>query len=340
MIKRCLALVCLAALFLSGCSTPAQEETEETPETRSLIAMDTTMTLEAYGPAASDALDRAEEELLRLDALWSVTNTESEISHLNRDKHLEVSADTAAVLARAKEISAATDGLFSVTTGPLVTAWGFTTENHRVPDAAERAALCALIDDAAIGIQENTVTLPENASVNLGGIAKGYASARIAEIFTEAGVESGLVSLGGNVQAIGKKPDGSLWLVGILDPIDTNALVATLEVADCAVITSGGYQRYFEMDGVRYHHILDPRTGSPSESGLASVTIVSKDGTLADGLSTALFVMGEEDALSFWRAHREDFDALLVTEDGRVIVTEGIADQVSCTSGKSPEVAQ
>lgn len=158
------------------------------------------------------------------------------------------------------------------------------------------------------------------------------------EIFRENGVENGILSLGGNVQALGTKPDGSLWRVGLQDPADERALFATLELADKAVITSGAYERNFEQDGVVYHHIIDPRTGYPAESGLSSVTTVSDDGTLADGLSTALFIMGKEAAVEFWRSHRDDFDMVLLADDGAVTVSAGIADALTLSDDSAAEV--
>ena len=285
----------VAALMLAGCS--AQTSAEESSQSREVYAMDTVMTLEAYGQNADAALDEAVAEIERLDALWSIASSDGEIARLNAEKQITASADTLALLTRAKEISAATDGLFSTTIAPLMEAWGFTSGDYRVPDEAELSALLAHVDDKEIAISDSTVTIPADAKVDLGGIAKGFTSARVMEIFRENGIKNGILSLGGNVQALGTKPDGTLWRVGLQNPADERALFATLELADKAVITSGAYERNFEQDGIVYHHIIDPRTGYPAESGLSSVTIVSDDGTLADGLSTALFIMGKEAAV-------------------------------------------
>lgn len=325
-----------AALMLAGCS--AQTSAEESSQTREVYAMDTVMTLEAYGQNADAALDEAVAEIERLDALWSIASSDGEIARLNAEKQITASADTLALLTRAKEISAATDGLFSTTIAPLMEAWGFTSGDYRVPDEAELSALLAHVDDEEIAISDSTITIPADAKVDLGGIAKGFTSARVMEIFRENGVENGILSLGGNVQALGTKPDGSLWRVGLQDPADERALFATLELADKAVITSGAYERNFEQDGVVYHHIIDPRTGYPAESGLSSVTIVSDDGTLADGLSTALYIMGKEAAVEFWRSHRDDFDMVLLADDGAVTVSAGIADALTLSDGSTAEV--
>ena len=166
-------------------------------------------------------------------------------------------------------------------------------------------------------------------AIDFGGIAKGYTSSRLMEIFREYNVSSAMVSLGGNVQVLGTKTDGSDWRVAVQNPDGTDDYLGILAIKDKAVITSGGYERYFEEDGKTYHHIMDNETGKPADSDLISVTIISKDGMLADGLSTALFVMGKEDALNYWREHREEFDAILVTKDGEITVTQGIADSFS-----------
>ncbi|MEE0206503.1 MAG: FAD:protein FMN transferase [Peptococcaceae bacterium] len=326
----------VAALMLAGCS--AQTSAEEPSQSREVYAMDTVMTLEAYGQNADAALDEAVAEIERLDALWSIASSDGEIAQLNAEKKITASADTLALLTCAKEISAATDGLFSTTIAPLMEAWGFTSGNYRVPDEAELSALLAHVDDEEIAISDSTVTIPADAEVDLGGIAKGFTSARVMEIFRENGVENGILSLGGNVQALGTKPDGTLWRVGLQDPADERALFATLELADKAVITSGAYERNFEQDGITYHHIIDPRTGYPAESGLSSVTIVSDDGTLADGLSTALYIMGKEAAVEFWRSHRDDFDMVLLADDGAVTVSAGIADALTLSDGSAAEV--
>ena len=162
--------------------------------------------------------------------------------------------------------------------------------------------------------------------IDLGGIAKGYTSAQIMQIYQDCGVTSGLVNLGGNVQALGCKTDGSKWKVAIQSPDDTEDYLGILEIENQAVITSGGYERYFEEDGVTYHHIIDPATGYPAENGLTSVTIVSDDGTLADGLSTSLFIMGKEKAEKFWKKYSDKFDVILLTDDDQLYVSEGIAD--------------
>ncbi|NLF34566.1 MAG: FAD:protein FMN transferase, partial [Clostridiales bacterium] len=160
-------------------------------------------------------------------------------------------------------------------------------------------------------------------AIDLGAIAKGAAAAGAADVLRDHGVTSGLLMLGGNITALGHKPDGTPWRVAVRDPADRDSYLCVLSLTDQSASTSGGYERYFEEHGVLYHHIIDPSTGYPAECGLLSVTVVSADDTAADALSTALFVLGEEGALSLWRAS-DDFEAILIRTDGRVLVTEGL----------------
>ena len=205
--------------------------------------------------------------------------------------------------------------------------------------AAEETAQAAAAGETATGAVEETA--PAEApkvqitfgipgmEIDLGGIAKGYTSSRVMEIFKEYGVEHGLVSLGGNVQALGGKQDGNPWRVAIQNPESELDYLGVLEIKDKCVITSGGYERFFEQDGVRYHHIIDPRTGSPADSGIISSTIISSDGALADGLSTSLFIMGLEEAEKYWRANADKFDFVLEDRSGKLYISEGAAKMIT-----------
>ena len=152
---------------------------------------------------------------------------------------------------------------------------------------------------------------------------------RAERILIERGINSALLDIGGNIQAVGARPDGSDWRLGLRSPFG-EGLFGTLQISDCAVVTSGNYERYFiGEDGVRYGHIIDPETGYPVNNGLASVTIIAGDGKLCDALSTSLFVMGLSDAVTYWRTHQEEqpFDMILVTEDREIYLTEEIKDK-------------
>lgn len=274
----------------------------------------------------------AEQEIRRLEHLLSVTMEDSEIANLNANAGkgaVQVSEDTMSLLTTAKEMDVLTNGCYDMTISPVVKAWGFTEEEHHVPTQAELDGLMPLVDSDSVILSEEDQTAylaKEGMAVDLGGIAKGYTSDAVTKLMKEEGVESALIWLGGNISAIGNKPDGTPWKIAVENPLNAEDYVGLLEVSDCSVITSGGYQRYFEQDGKRYHHIIDPATGYPSDSGLLSVTIISENGAKADALSTALFVMGLDQAVELWR-QSDDFEVVFVTEDGKVIATEGIADQ-------------
>ena len=330
--KRCFIFILAAALCLTGCGKKADEATAQ------IFAMDTVMELTAYGSQVDAALSDAENAIQRLESQLSRTQADSLVSRLNRDGSLaDAASDGLALIAKALEYWDATGGAFDITIAPVMDAWGFTGDTYRVPSQTELDALLERVNSDEIQIRGSSVTLGQGQSIDLGGIAKGYTSDRVESIFRAGGVESGNISLGGNVFVLGSKPDGSAWRVGIKDPQDESGLAVILPLQDAYAITSGGYERSFEENGKTYHHIIDPATGYPADSGLLSVTVVAKangsdftgpgNGTMCDAFSTALFVMGEEKALDFWRTGGYDFDLVLVTADGRVVVTAGLADQ-------------
>ncbi|MBQ3462852.1 MAG: FAD:protein FMN transferase, partial [Clostridia bacterium] len=289
--------------------------------TKNLFAMDTVMDLTAYGENTVTALDKAEDEAKRLDALLSRGSEGSEIYELNNSGQ-DVSAETAGLVRTALDISGQTDGAFDITIAPVMDLWGFFTKDFHVPTDDELNDALEKVSYKNVVVSGDTVTLNGGAQLDLGGIAKGYLSGRMIDIFKESGVKSAIISLGGNVQCLGIKPDGTPWKIAIQHP-DGDGFIGTLSAADTAVITSGGYQRYFEQDGITYHHIIDPKTGTSAHSGLKSVTIITPNSTRADGLSTAVYVMGLEKATKLWRSDR-GFDMVLMTDDDKVYITEGI----------------
>ena len=322
--KRLLALLlaALTALSLTACGA------EEQPVTSQIFAMDTVMDFAVYGENAQAALTAASQEINALEQRLSRTRAGSEISTLNETGSAELSDETVQLLQSALALSDETGGAFDITIAPLVTAWGITSDTPRVPSQEEIASLLPLVGSEHVRIDGNRVTLDAGCAVDLGGIAKGYASDRVAQIFREQGV-TGTASLGGNVYVSGKKSDGSAWRVAVRDPQNTDDYAAVLALEDVFAITSGGYQRYFTApDGTVYQHILDPKTGYPVQSDLLSVTIVSDSGTLADACSTALYVMGEQEAVNFWR-QTGGFEMVLITADGRLLYTPGFAEKIT-----------
>ena len=324
---RRLSLLCIVLLLLlTGCS--ASE-----PCRRELMAMDTFMTLSVYAqsPAAGEALlEEAAGEIRRLEGLLSVTDPGSEIYQVNHGGAVSLSEPVRELLEKALELCRETGGALDVTVYPAVRAWGFTTGEYRVPEEAELSALVERVDYGRVSLDGDRLALPEGVELDLGSVGKGWTGDRLTALFREAGVSSAIMELGGNVQALGTKPDGSPWRVAVQAP--GGGYAGVLEIADKAVVTSGGYQRYFEQDGETYIHIIDPATGRPARTGLASVTIVADSGLQGDGLSTALFVMGREKAEEFWRRN-PDFDFILLGEDGTAAITEGLEECYSLYGG-------
>ena len=293
--------------------------------------MDTVIQLSVYGcDHGEEALSEARQLIQELDGLLSTTDEGSQIHALNQGETVALAQPVQALLERALALCADTGGAFDITIYPVVRAWGFTTDSHQVPTQEELSALLARVDYRQVEPQEGTLTLPQGVELDLGGVAKGYASQQVAPLLREEGVDCALIDLGGSIQAMGSSPDGDPWSVGIRDPRSDSPedYAAVVRVTDQAVVTSGMYERYFEQDGVRYGHIIDPDTGYPVDNGLASVTVVSPDATLADALSTALFVMGRGGEAQYWRG-REHFEFVLMGEDGSIAISEGLEGSFS-----------
>ncbi len=330
-----LAGVLAAGAVLTGCGG----EKEVSSQSSQVFAMDTVMLLTVYGDQAQQGLDQAEQTIQKLEKLWSATDENSEIWALNHSggNWVELSEDTREILSRGLELCALTDGALDLTAYSAVQAWGFPTGVYRVPDEAELERLVGTIDYTQLELDEQTgqARLPEDMSLDLGAVAKGRLGEVLSQDLKELGVTSALLELGGNIQTVGTKPDGFRWRVGIQDPnSQEGGYLAIVEVADQAVVTSGDYQRYFEQDGQTYCHIMDPATAAPADSGVDSVSIIGSDGTVCDALSTALFVMGEEKGAQFWKDHPElDFEAIFVSQDGSIAVTEGLEEHFTLADG-------
>lgn len=313
------------AILLTGCSTPSVREAEKS----SIFAMDTYMSFTVYGDAV--LLEDAEHLIRSIEESVSVTDENSAIYAVNHTGEGILSANSADLLERSLALCRRTDGALDISIYPVVRAWGFTTGDHQVPDEDALRSLQPLVDYRRIGYNAaaGAVTLPEGMEIDLGSVAKGYAGQLVAQMLRDNGVQSALLDLGGNVQTVGSKPDGSPWKIGIKDPRGEEVMMV-LYIKDQAVVTSGGYERYFEQDGQTYWHIMDPFTGRPADNGLISVTIVGDEGVVCDGLSTALFVMGLEKATDLW-AQSGDFEAAFVLSSGEVYITEGLTDRFALT---------
>lgn len=326
--------------LLCGCTASAEQPSEETEAVRDIFAMDTYMYLKAYGETADTALGIASERILSLEETFSVTNENSDVWAINHahGEFVAVSDDTMTVLQTAADISNKTDGALDITLYPVLTAWGFTTDSQQIPDEQTLSHALSLVDYRQITLEGESVKIPDNMQLDFGALAKGYTSDIVVEILKENKVESALVNLGGNVQTLGKKNDGSLWRVGVQNPFIPSEQLCVLDIADMAVITSGNYERFFTgEDGRDYWHILDAKDGYPADNGLVSVTIVGESGLLCDALSTALFVLGTENAIEYWQTEG-GFEMILVTDDAKLYYTEGLDEYIQLTGTMEAEV--
>ena len=328
----------LSAMLISF--TSCSNKQSQTAKERDVFAMDTFMTMKAYGDSAGIALEQAENRIHELENCLSVTNQESEIYKINSADGAEVpvSYDTALMVEAGVFYWQETKGALDISIYPVLSEWGFTTGDFHVPDTATISKLLEKVDGGSIEANDFTVKIPSGSKIDLGAIAKGYTGDEIMEIFQNNGITSALISLGGNVQALGSKPDGSDWRVGIKDPFSPDTNMCVVSISDKAGVTSGNYERGFTGDdGKEYWHIIDPDDGFPADNGLVSVTVIGEKGLRCDALSTALFVAGTDEAQSYLRNYR-DVDAVLVTDDGKILYTDGLSKCIEISSDMPSEV--
>jgi thiamine biosynthesis lipoprotein len=302
-------------------------------------AMGTVVTHKAFGLGAEDSVEAVCGEVARIEELLSRSLPSSEISRVNGSAGItseKVSAEPFEVLSKAVEFSRTFPGCFDVTIEPLVTLWAMGKEAFAQPDEARIKQVLPLVNyrDLILDPWEMTAGLRQvGQAVDLGGIGKGFAGDRIREVFRDFGVSSAYSNLGGNVVTLGTKPDGSPWQIGIQHPRQENKIIGAVSVVDQTVVTSGDYQRYFtDSQGKKHHHILNPTTGYPAESGLISVSIVTERSLAADALSTIVFVAGMEKGLECLRSFPQT-DAILVDSDLQVYVTQGLRDRFQADTG-------
>lgn len=346
-LRRQLAAVGILAWFLfmgAGCvdrSTQPQEYIRED------FVMNTLIQVRVFAPEAELGQKAGQEvldEFTRIDHLTdrfaekNLSDPEiSDVYRINQNagiRPVPVSKDTLTMLERGSYFSTMCSGAFDVTVGPLMNLWGFGQAQYHVPSTEELKSGLELVGYQQVVVDKTrkTVFLPEKGmEIDLGGIAKGYATDKAVQKLRQMGIESALINAGGSVYALGSKPDGEPWLVGIQDPRDEKNLVACLRIKDTAVVTSGDYERYFTRDGVCYHHILDPATGQPARSIMSS-TIVAPSAADADVLSTALFVLGSGPGMELVNKISAT-DAVLVDDLGNITFSEGLSNQIKFTGG-------
>lgn len=332
--KLICVLLCAAMLVpLAGCG-----ETRETQ--REVYAMDTVMTLTAYGKQADAGLTAAESIIMSMDAALDPELNTSTVYAINHAQGAGtvISGQIAKMISTAHTVYTQSEGALDLTIYPLVKRWGFIDGKYYVPTADEiaqdLARLCfdKLVLTSFPASGSYSVTIPSYGEMSFASVAKGCAADNAVEAMRQAGVTSGIISLGGNVQTLGLKPDGLNWNVAVQDPNNTSSYLGVVSVGETAVVTSGGYQRNFtDSRGSTYQHIINPTSGYPVTNALKSVTIICEDGTLADCLSTAMFVLGQTRAINYWRTYG-GFEMILVNADSQIICTKGLIEEFTLTN--------
>lgn len=304
------------AVFLSGC-------TEEKFYTKDFFAMDTWMSVQIAGDFSEEEMQKhlstIEARIRELENIFSVTLQGSDLYRVNNYAGETITIenkDFINILSEALSYEQLTDRAFSPRLYKISREWGFTTGNYKVPEDFLIKSYLEEIDASEIFVTDGNVIKTNGVMLDFGAIAKGYATDCIVEYIKENDIPKAIINLGGNVYVHGSRDENTGWSVGIADPF-ADRLLGIIDITDACVVTSGNYERYFEQNGVRYNHIIDSQTGYPAENSLASVTIISTDASYADALSTALFVMGTEKAIDFWK-NNAGFEFILVTEDKEI----------------------
>lgn len=299
--------------------------------------MNTFMTESIYASSSKkgdEVCKKIQRRVEELEQILSTTLPASDVYFINHNSKFPASIkkELSSILDFCGLMYEKTDGLFNPSLYPIIKEWGFTTGEYKVPSEDVIQNLLLNIDFEKLKGLAAGSDIPSGMEIDFGAVGKGYAADEALLILEENGIKSALLDFGGNIQALGKKPDGSLWKVGIKNPWDGQVACA-LSVESKAVVTSGGYERFFEEDGNRYIHIFDPATGRPCQSDLESVTIVCESGKYADALSTALFVMGKEKAIAWWKNQMTEktlpaFDFILITKAGQLIYSAGLGSVI------------
>lgn len=337
-----LFMCCLTLMIFTGCgldSNGSKKTSPSDPLRRTEVLMGTTVSVSLFDHQDETILDEAFERVKLLENELSLNKDSTLLTELNASAGTTphpVNDVLFDIVQKGYYYSELTDGSFDVSVGPLVKLWNIGLPETRVPSNDEIQNVLPLINYKQIELDEEAKTIylqTPGMQLDLGGIAKGYTADSLATLLKSKGVEHALIDLGGNIYALGTKVDGSLWKVGIQDPFESrNNTVGYIPIANQSVVTSGIYERYLEADGKKYHHILDPSTGYPFDNEIAGVTIISETSIDGDALSTAVFSKGLEEGLEFVKS-LPNIDAIFITKDSKVYLTDGIKDDFVLTNG-------
>ena len=330
-----LTLLIFSLVILAGCS---KDNKVTTPLSRSEVLMGTVVEVSLYDSNDEKILDGVFEKVKDLENTLSINENGTLVDEINEKAGIEpvkVDDDTYNIVKKGIEYAKLSNGLFDISVGPIVKLWNIGLPEAKVPTQEEINEKLPLIGYIDIELNENDKTIflkRPGMMIDLGGIAKGYTADVISNILTEEGVKSAIINLGGNVFAHGKKPNGSDWKIGIQNPFsDRGDIIGTISTNNKSIVTSGIYERFYEENGVKYHHILSPKTGYPYDNEIAGITIISDKSADGDALSTSVFAMGVEDGMKFVNSI-DGIDAIFVTKDNKVYITDGIRSIFNLTN--------
>jgi thiamine biosynthesis lipoprotein len=331
-------LILVLALQLWGCTSTNSGENNDLKVSKNEFMLDTMITITLYGTKDNSSIDELFKVISELEKKLSIHAIGSELDLIRKNAGIvpvKVSEDTLAVFEKSIEYSKLSGGLFDITSAPLISLWAIGTDEQHIPSDDEINSSLELIDYGKIVInhEESTIFIQDkNMYANLGAIAKGYIADQVAEKARELELESAILNLGGNVLLIGSKPDGNDFKVGIQDPdVTRGGYMGIVEGSNLSIVTSGDYERYFIENGVKYHHILNPNTGYPAENNIKSVSIITNNSFDGDALSTSVLLMGLEKGIEFIE-RTENTEAIFITKDNEIILTDGIKDSFQLTS--------
>lgn len=322
----CLLIGIFLIFSLIGCTN---SNDDSKPLSKTEYFMGTVVTVTLYDNKSEKIIDKAFEEVKKIEQLVSINMEGTELDEVNNNagiKPVKVSDDTYNIIKKGLEYSSLTNGSFDITIGPLVKLWSIGLPEAKVPTLDEIKGALKYINykDVEVNDSEKTVFLKNPGMIiDLGGIAKGYTADVIAQTLKDEGVKKAIIDLGGNIYALGEKAENTLWRIGIQNPDQTRGeIVGSINVKDKSIVTSGIYERFIEQDGVKYHHILSPESGYPYDNEIAGVTIISDKSIDGDALSTSVFSMGITKGLEFINS-QPDTEAIFITKDHKIYLTEG-----------------
>ncbi|GGM36520.1 FAD:protein FMN transferase [Paraliobacillus quinghaiensis] len=335
--KRATIVGLLILVFLAGCSSN-EGDLLQSPYKQTEFLMGTVVTVKIYDEGKENVLDSVFNRIEMLAEQIGVGEVDSQIDEVNAnagEKPTEVTDDVFELVQAGKSYSEQAEGSFDITIGPLTSLWHIGYDDARKPEQAEIDEVLSLINYKKVTLDEENKTVyleDENMQMDLGAIAKGFIADEVNEVLDENGVTTSIIDLGGNIFVKGNNPSGDKWTVGIQDPFSARGeTVGKIEASDQSIVTSGIYERYLEVDGVSYHHLLNPIDGYPFDNEIAGVTIVSEKSIDGDALSTVVFSKGLEGGMAFIE-NQEGVEAIFVNKDNQIFITSGLEDEFQLTN--------